>query len=62
MGAQPTGPQPSEQGPSTTQRHCGRCQQPFDSDPSLFFQSDWGLCPGCTDILLPKPAGPRTGG
>lgn len=34
-------------------RKCGRCQQPFPGDPSLFFQSDWGLCSACTAILMP---------
>jgi hypothetical protein len=38
------------------QRHCGRCQCSFEADPALFFQSDWGLCPGCTEILLPRHA------
>lgn len=35
-------------------RHCGRCQQAFPGDPDLFFQTDWGLCPECRDILLPS--------
>jgi len=35
-------------------RHCGRCQQEFDADPSLFFQTEWALCPACAEILLPK--------
>jgi hypothetical protein len=43
-------------GTQSTERRCGRCQQPFATDPDLFFQSDWGLCPACTDILLPRPA------
>jgi len=37
------------------QRHCGRCQKPFATDPSLWFQTDWGLCPACDEILLGKP-------
>jgi hypothetical protein len=44
-------------GAQTTERRCGRCQQPFANDPDLTFQSDWGLCPACTEILLPRPAG-----
>ena len=35
------------------QRHCGRCQNAFPGDPSLFFQTDWALCPACSTILLP---------
>jgi hypothetical protein len=34
-------------------RHCGRCQRSFEGDPTLFFQTDWALCPECTEILLP---------
>ncbi len=37
-------------------RHCGRCQCAFPGDPTLFFQTDWALCPACTAILLPRPA------
>jgi len=36
------------------QRHCGRCQRPFLGDPTLFFQTDWVLCPACEAILLPN--------
>ncbi len=35
-------------------RHCGRCQCAFPGDPTLFFQTDWALCPACTAILLPR--------
>jgi hypothetical protein len=35
-------------------RHCGRCQRAFEGDPDLFFQTDWALCPECTEILLPS--------
>jgi hypothetical protein len=52
MGTQPFEPNNPKPGQTPVQRHCGRCQKAFDSDPSLFFQSDWGLCPACTDILL----------
>ncbi len=34
-------------------RHCGRCQRAFPGDPTLFFQTDWALCPTCEAILLP---------
>jgi hypothetical protein len=37
-------------------RHCGRCQSAFPGDPTLFFQTDWALCPPCASILLPRPA------
>jgi hypothetical protein len=37
------------------ERTCGRCRRRFDGDPALYFQTDWGLCPECTAILLPKP-------
>ncbi len=38
-------------------RHCGRCQCAFPGDPTLFFQTDWALCPACTAVLLPgRPA------
>jgi hypothetical protein len=36
-------------------RHCGRCQRAYPGDPSLYFQNGWGLCPECTEILLPRP-------
>jgi hypothetical protein len=39
------------------QRRCGRCQQSFDADPDLFFQTDWALCPACTEILMPRRMG-----
>ena len=35
------------------ERHCGRCQCAFPGDPTLFFQTDWALCPACEAILLP---------
>jgi hypothetical protein len=35
------------------ERHCGRCQRAFPGDPTLFFQTDWALCPTCEAILLP---------
>jgi hypothetical protein len=35
------------------ERHCGRCQRAFPGDPTLFFQTDWALCPACEAILLP---------
>jgi hypothetical protein len=34
-------------------RRCGRCQCAFPGDPTLFFQTDWALCPTCEAILLP---------
>ncbi len=34
------------------ERHCGRCQCAFPADPTLFFQTDWALCPACEAILL----------
>jgi hypothetical protein len=34
-------------------RHCARCQCAFPGDPTLFFQTDWALCPECAAILLP---------
>ena len=38
-------------------RRCGRCQCAFPGDPTLFFQTDWALCPACEAILLPgRPA------
>ena len=37
------------------ERTCGRCRRKFDGDPDLYFQTDWGLCPECTDLLLSKP-------
>jgi hypothetical protein len=41
------------------ERHCGRCRCAFPGDPTLFFQTDWALCPTCEAILLPgRPAGP----
>jgi hypothetical protein len=44
------------------ERHCGRCQRAFPGDPTLFFQTDWALCPACQAILLPKrPATPPSG-
>ena len=43
----------------TPDRHCGRCQSAFPGDPTLYFQTDWALCPACTAILLPgRPAAP----
>lgn len=40
-------------------RHCGRCQSGFPGDPTLYFQTDWALCPACAAILLPgRPAAP----
>jgi hypothetical protein len=43
--------------PIVPARHCGRCQSAFPGDPTLFFQTDWALCPDCTAILLPgRPA------
>ncbi|MGH9059729.1 MAG: hypothetical protein ACRDZY_09485 [Acidimicrobiales bacterium] len=44
---------------SLTARHCGRCQRSFAGDPALFFQTDWALCPACTEILLPGRQGAR---
>jgi hypothetical protein len=38
------------------QRHCGRCQGSFEGDPTLFFQTDWTLCPPCREILLGRAA------
>lgn len=35
-------------------RRCGRCQYAFPGDPTLFFQTDWALCPACREILLPS--------
>lgn len=48
------------------ERHCGRCQCAFPGDPTLFFQTDWALCPTCEAILLParpgaSPPGQSTG-
>ena len=44
------------------ERHCGRCQRAFPGDPTLFFQTDWALCPTCEAILLPgRPTGPAAG-
>ncbi len=44
------------------ERHCGRCQRAFPGDPSLFFQTDWALCPTCESILLPgRPASSAPG-
>lgn len=37
-------------------RHCGRCQEDFDADPTLWFQTEWVLCPACHEILLPQRA------
>lgn len=44
-------------------RHCGRCQIDFEADPTLFFQTDWALCPACQEILLPRrvEGGPSVG-
>ena len=43
-------------------RHCGRCQRAFPGDPTLFFQTDWALCPTCEAILLPgRPAASAAG-
>jgi hypothetical protein len=42
-----------------TDRKCGRCQRAFAGDPTLYFQTDWALCPDCTEILLPAPKGDR---
>jgi hypothetical protein len=41
-------------------RHCGRCQEYFDADPTLWLQTEWALCPACHEILLPqrRPSGP----
>ena len=51
----------SERSESLPERHCGRCRRFFEADPQLFFQTDWALCPECTEILLPRPpARPRT--
>lgn len=36
------------------ERHCGRCQVSFPGDPTLFFQTDWALCPACEEILLSR--------
>jgi hypothetical protein len=44
------------------ERHCGRCQCAFPGDPTLFFQTDWALCPTCEAILLPgRPARTASG-
>ncbi len=44
------------------ERHCGRCQCAFPGDPTLFFQTDWALCPACEAILLPgRPAASASG-
>jgi hypothetical protein len=44
------------------ERHCGRCQRAFPGDPTLFFQTDWALCPACEAILLPRrPAASASG-
>jgi hypothetical protein len=40
--------------PPVPPRHCGRCQCAFPGDPTLFFQTDWALCPACKEILLPR--------
>lgn len=48
---------PSSDGPAPAapaERLCGRCRRSFAGDPGLHFQSDWGLCPTCSDILLPR--------
>lgn len=45
--------------PAVPQRRCGRCQRPFDGDPTLAFQTGWALCPACDAILLPRPAPPE---
>lgn len=36
------------------ERHCGRCQCAFPGDPTLFFQTDWALCPACEEILFSR--------
>ena len=47
---------------SLPERHCGRCQRAFPGDPTLFFQTDWALCPTCEAILLPgRPGAPASG-
>jgi hypothetical protein len=43
-----------------TQRRCGRCQRSFDGDPTLYVQTDWALCPECSEILLPGRPGGRS--
>jgi hypothetical protein len=44
------------------ERRCGRCQRAFPGDPTLFFQTDWALCPTCEAILLPgRPARTASG-
>ena len=43
-----------EDGVPLPKRRCGRCQCEFDGDPTLFFQTDWALCPPCAEILLPS--------
>jgi hypothetical protein len=44
------------------ERHCGRCQRSLPGDPTLFFQTDWTLCPTCEAILLPgRSAAPASG-
>lgn len=48
---------PRELGLPLADRHCGRCQRAFAGDPRLHFQTDWGLCPECEEILLPKQPG-----
>jgi hypothetical protein len=40
--------------PTEGRRHCGRCQQEFDADPTLWLQTEWSLCPACREILLPR--------
>lgn len=39
---------------SGTRGRCGRCQAELAWDPALAFQTDWALCPRCTEILLPR--------
>jgi len=61
--AAPSGPPAASTTPADElpQRRCGRCQGTFAGDPMLFFQTDWGLCPACAEILLPRHA-PSTPG
>jgi hypothetical protein len=40
-------------------RHCGRCRELFDGDPTLHATAipEWWACPACRVIMFGDPAG-----
>ena len=52
MGTRMSTEEPERVALPLPERRCGRCRCAFPGDPTLFFQTDWALCPACEAILF----------